>query len=154
MIVCSLAHAAVLAALYRACFETPWRERDIAEILAMPGAVGLMATAGETPVGFILARCAGDEGEIISVGVVPASRCRGLARGLIRAAEAALRSAGAARVFLEVAETNTAARAAYRALGYRETGRRPGYYRTAQGPVDALILRADLADPGPYIGFT
>ncbi|MEQ8193281.1 MAG: GNAT family N-acetyltransferase [Rhodospirillales bacterium] len=143
MIVCASVHVPVLAELYRACFETPWREKDIAEILAMPGAFGLIASVADAPAGFILARGAGGEGEIVTLGVLAPYRRRGLAGALVRAAEEALGQAGADRIFLEVAETNAAARALYRALGYREAGRRAGYYRTPAGPVDALILRAD-----------
>ena len=38
------------------------------------------------------------------------------------------REASAARVFLEVRESNQAARGLYSKLGFRETGSRPAYY--------------------------
>jgi ribosomal-protein-alanine N-acetyltransferase len=45
-------------------------------------------------------------------------------------------------VFLEVRESNAAARALYARFGFREGGRRRGYYRK---PVeDALVLVCDL----------
>jgi len=56
-----------------------------------------------------------------------------------------VRARGATRVFLEVAETNAAARALYAAMGYERLGLRRGYYRDpAAGSVDALVLGRDL----------
>ena len=48
-------------------------------------------------------------------------------------------------MFLEVAISNTAARALYTGLGFTEAGRRKGYYaRFGTAPEDALILRSNL----------
>ncbi len=54
-------------------------------------------------------------------------------------------TAGAVTMFLEVASTNTPARALYAAAGFVRVGRRAHYY--AHGG-DALVLRADLIPPG------
>jgi ribosomal-protein-alanine N-acetyltransferase len=55
---------------------------------------------------------------------------------------AAARGRGAGPVFLEVSAANAAALALYRAAGFAEAGRRPGYYRTPEGAaLDALVLR-------------
>ncbi len=55
-----------------------------------------------------------------------------------------LRGVGVEAVFLEVSDDNDAAKAAYIAAGYAEIGRRKGYYPTAAGACDALIMRRDL----------
>jgi len=47
-------------------------------------------------------------------------------------------------VFLEVDEGNEPARRLYRRAGFREVGRRKGYYPAGKGAA-ALILRRDLA---------
>jgi len=58
---------------------------------------------------------------------------------LIDAAIAEAESRGAESMFLEVRESNRAARALYASRGFEEISRRRGYYRT---PVeDALVLR-------------
>ena len=48
-------------------------------------------------------------------------------------------------VFLEVEEDNTPARRLYQRSGFREVGRRPGYYRQDRDKAaTALVLRRDL----------
>jgi [ribosomal protein S18]-alanine N-acetyltransferase len=78
-------------------------------------------------------RTAPDEAEILNVAVAPRWRRRGLARLLIERAT----PAEARALFLEVRESNEAARAFYRAAGFTEYGRRPDYY---SHPLEAAIL--------------
>ena len=93
---------------------------------------------------------AGDEAEVITLAVRPSARRRGLARALTTRAVARAASAGATRVFLEVAEDNAAARALYEALGFGEVGSRPRYYARRDGSrVDALLLALNLDRPLP-----
>lgn len=53
---------------------------------------------------------------------------------------------GAETAFLEVRESNTAAQALYRALGFTSVGRRRSYYRAPRE--DALVLAAALPIAG------
>jgi len=133
-----------LARIHRACFTTPrpWSEAEFAGLLGEPGVV-----LSEVPEGFALARIAGDEAELLTIAVLPASRRRGRARAALQATEAALRARGVARIFLEVAADNAAARALYAACGYETVGRRPGYYR-GRAPADDRAQRtAPAGDP-------
>jgi ribosomal-protein-alanine N-acetyltransferase len=58
----------------------------------------------------------------------------------VAAIVAALGGLGAEEIFLEVRESNAAARALYAGFGFREVGRRARYYSR---PVeDAIVLRA------------
>lgn len=142
---CTGAHVSVLSALHALCFADPWSEKAMADLLAMPGAFGLISLDGEDPTGFILCRGAAGEGEVITLGVVPTARGRGIGAGLIVAAAGRARTAGLRRLFLEVAEDNKAARALYGGAGFSEVGRRGAYYARPDGPaVDALILALDL----------
>lgn len=83
-----------------------------------------------------------DEGEILNVGVDPQYRRIGVGRGLVSAALSRLQSLGARQVFLEVRESNGAARALYRGFEFVEISKRVKYYRR---PVeDAILLRAAI----------
>lgn len=90
--------------------------------------------------GYVIARQVVDEGEILNVGVAPAVRRQGVGRLLVRKALERLGELGARSVYLEVRESNVAARALYRGFGFVEVSRRVKYY---QRPVeDALLLKA------------
>jgi ribosomal-protein-alanine N-acetyltransferase len=48
-------------------------------------------------------------------------------------------------LFLEVDETNRPAIALYKRFGFRQVGRRPNYYSSADGSsAGALVMRRDL----------
>lgn len=133
------AHAAAMAAIHAASFppRERWGEDAMRLQLELPGAFGLIDARG----GFVLARVAADEAEILSIAVMPKARRVGLGRTLLTAAIAEARARGAAAVFLEVAAANAAARALYAQAGFREVGTRPNYY---PGGAAALVLRAAL----------
>lgn len=137
----------LLAALSEACFdESHWNRKAVAEALAMPGAFGLMVLVEDAPAGFLLARVAADECEILSLAVQPSHRRRGLARRLLREALAQAASAGGRSAFLEVGEDNDGARKLYLSEGFDPVGRRPEYYHRPRGTATAaLILRRELA---------
>jgi [ribosomal protein S18]-alanine N-acetyltransferase len=138
-------HVPVIAALHEQCFDEAWSAESITGLLAMPGTFGLIALGSVGPVGFILCRVAGDECEVLALGVIPADRRTGVAGAILDAALANASGRGARRVFLEVAEDNRAALGLYSVHGFAHVGRRAGYYGGAAGTKgDALILSRDL----------
>jgi ribosomal-protein-alanine N-acetyltransferase len=101
---------------------------------------------GRELAGFILSRMAADEAEILSVAVAARRRGRGVARALLDLHLRRLAGLGVRAVFLEVEESNEPARRLYRRAGFREVGRRPGYYPEGGGSaLAALVLRRDVA---------
>ena len=133
-----------MARLHRASFAQAWDARALKD-LADSGAMAILAGQSDGVQGFILARVAADEAEILTLAVAAQARRAGLGRALV--VEAAMRAAhaGAIRLFLEVGAGNGAARALYAGLGFVEAGRRKGYYlKPGQPPEDALILAAAL----------
>ena len=95
--------------------------------------------------GFIMLRLAADEAEVISIAVDRKWRGKGVGRALLRAALADLMMTAAKRLFLEVAEDNTAATKLYRREGFAEVGKRAGYYPRPDGsPATALVMARDL----------
>lgn len=136
---------AELAGLHAGSFPDSWSATFIRDLFAAPGVFAFVG-----PGGFILARAAGGEAEILTLAVDPPARRQGLARALIRAAAAHAQDLGAGTLFLEVATGNRAARALYMGLGFSAVGQRRAYY----GGKDALVLKAVLpfANPVPNPG--
>lgn len=141
--------SALLARLHAESFCRPgdetWSSRSFADVLSMPGSFCYLAHRdsdhGLEPCGFSACRGTGAEGELLSIGVVPQYRRSGAARLLIDKSLSAFRNVGAQRVYLEVAEDNPPAQTLYKAIGFEEVGRRPGYYlRLDAKRVDALTM--------------
>ena len=133
-----------IAALHTKLFNPPWDAAAIKSLLEHPAATSLIAVAGgqkKSVIAFVIGQLAADEAEILSIGVSPDWQRVGLATGLLEGLSRAARRGGAKRIFLEVAEDNTAGLALYRKLGFVEAGRRKRYYeRPNNTRVDALTL--------------
>jgi ribosomal-protein-alanine acetyltransferase len=143
-----------VAAVAGVLAQSPEAAQWSASALSPDGAVAAVNTSASADVliavqeqdseivGIVVVRTVACEAEILNLAVLPASRRRGLASGLIQAALAGARSAGARRAFLEVRESNVGARIFYARMGFAEAGRRRAYY---SGPTeDALILSRAL----------
>jgi [ribosomal protein S18]-alanine N-acetyltransferase len=143
------ADAPMLARLHKEDFIRPWSDGEFAALLAQDTVFGF--SVRETgngkagPLGFILARHASDEGEVLTVAVARSHRRRGLGWKLMDAVLRELHGRRAAALFLEVDETNTAAIALYKRLGFHQVGLRPRYYQAAdKEKTGALVMRRDL----------
>jgi [ribosomal protein S18]-alanine N-acetyltransferase len=93
----------------------------------------------ETVVGFIVGRQVEDEWEIENIAVTGAARRCGLGSRLVGELLDLVRSRGGKSVFLEVRESNRAARSLYEKWAFLEVGRRKMYYQNPRE--DALILK-------------
>ncbi len=131
---------APLAALHAASFSKAWDSTAIADLLATPGVFAFHAGDG-----FVLARVAGDEAEILTLAVAPSARGQGLGRALLQAAIVRAQEMGARAVFLEVGADNPSALALYAGLGFAKVGTRKAYYASVSGGTDALVLRLPLS---------
>lgn len=101
-------------------------------------------SAGENGIlGFLLARRAADEMEILNFAVSPASRRKGLGSELLRQALLWAGQNQITKIHLEVRASNDAARRFYEAHGFRMAGQRPGYY--SHPPDDAVLLFLPVA---------
>ncbi|MEO1194117.1 MAG: GNAT family N-acetyltransferase [Pseudomonadota bacterium] len=127
-----------------------WDAASLLQLLPLPGVLAfhvLDETAkGNQAVGFLLARAAVDEAEVLTLVVAPPYRRLRVAQGLILALNRHLKHQSITRLFLEVAARNTAARAFYCYLGFHIIGERKGYYRSGD---DALVMQLDLSSADP-----
>lgn len=141
--------ARLLPAVHREDFIRPWSGGEFETLLSQPPVFGFGAWRvghrAEAPAGFVLARLAAGEGEILTIAVARAWRRHGLGRELMEAVLRHLHGERAEALFLEVDETNQPAIALYRRLGFDEVARRPAYYdQPGAAKTAALVMRRDL----------
>jgi ribosomal-protein-alanine N-acetyltransferase len=119
--------SSILALERTAAGAAHWSPEQYQEILSSASRVVLIAEADARVQGFLIARC-GIEWEIENLVVAEKLRNQGLGKQLVGQLLDLARSCAAETVLLEVRESNTAARALYEKLHFKETGRRKNYY--------------------------
>ncbi|MGD9785354.1 MAG: GNAT family N-acetyltransferase [Hyphomicrobiaceae bacterium] len=143
--------AGEFAEMHAHLFSPAWTEAGLLDTLSHPGSTAFLARVRDgvgalpEPAGFIVGRLAGDEAEILTLGVLPRWQRRGVGKLLVEGLARAVARAEARRLFLEVASDNNAAFELYRGLGFTAVNLRKGYYeRPGQKPADALVLALSL----------
>lgn len=136
------AHAGAVAALEaRVMAADAWTEALVADELPRTDRVWWAAYEGSVLVGYAGGWIIDGQVQILKVGVDPAARRRGIARGLLARVAADARDLGAASCSLEVRASNEGAQALYEAIGLRSLGVRPRYYADGE---DAVIMEGPL----------
>jgi ribosomal-protein-alanine N-acetyltransferase len=98
-----------------------------------------VADAGAGLAGYLVVRTVTEgEFEILNVAVEKGFRRSGIAESLIRGQLEGRKGDW----FLEVRESNIAARGLYKKIGFQETGRRPGYYSDPSEPAIVMSIRS------------
>ena len=130
-----------IVAIERGSFADPWSEDAFRRLLAgLPAIFQVLVLPEENRlIGYVIAFAIGDDAELLNVAVEAGSRGKGFAGQMLDAVLIELGARGVRAAFLEVRESNRAARGLYESRGFREIGRRKNYYRR---PVeDALVMR-------------
>jgi ribosomal-protein-alanine acetyltransferase len=114
---------------YRQAIESEAEQRLVlvVEDAASPGKI----------LGFLVARQIAPEWELENIVVAAELRRNGHGRRLLEGLFEQARDTNSTRVFLEVRESNRAARALYEQIGFKQTGRRKSYYIN---PLEDAIL--------------
>ena len=124
-------------------FDSPWSAAEITkDVTSKDGNiyVAVIESDGETA-GYAEMRTVAGEAQIYNIVIDKAFRGRGLGEMLLRHLIDRAKGSGCSLMTLEVRGGNEAAMELYRKLGFREVGRRTGYY--AKGGEDAVLM--DLA---------
>lgn len=126
-----------LSALEKICFsQDAWPLLELIGVLAIPGVVRLRAVVADEMVGFI----AGDPrrhektGWILTLGVLPDWRRKGIAQALLRRCEEHMEMP---RVKLTVRRNNLSALQLYKKMGYQQVDIWSRYYHNGE---DGLVL--------------
>ena len=130
--------AGSIARLEAEIFTDAWSERDIISTISTEGGMCYTAIDDDGICAYIIARQIPPEGEIYRIAVKNEKRRHGVAYRLLSYAIKCERARGLEVLFLEVRESNTPARNFYKSFGFREIGRRKGYYKLPSE--DAIIM--------------
>jgi len=123
-----------------------WAEGQYEEIFAetTPFRLLLVIEDHSGLLGFLAARQVDTEWELENIAVAVRAQRRGLGAKLLDEFLGIARKRGGRAIFLEVRESNHAARGLYRKLAFVESGRRPSYY--GEPPEDAITYCHSLAN--------
>jgi len=121
-------------------YEAAFSSEGLARVVLVIEDSGLEDTR---VLGFIVGRAVHEDWEIENIAVAGAARRRGLGTRLLEEFIDLARGRGAQSIFLEVRESNLAARRLYEKHAFVETGRRKRYYREPQE--DAIVYRVEFA---------
>lgn len=125
----------------QAATAAKWSRLEYDQLFAADGPhrVALVVEDEAGVQGFLAARGIGSEWEIENIVIAEPVRRHGLGNRLLGKFLQQARAEGAQSVFLEVRESNSAARALYEKWAFVQSGRRPRYYHNPEE--DAIVYR-------------
>lgn len=134
-----------IVSLHAMCFDTPWDETAFRDLFALPGTLGIGLFEGRTLISFVLSSMVAGEADILTIATHPDARLKGHGRTVLEDWLRASVALGASRATLEVAADNRSAIHLYESFGFTPDGRRPNYYRRADGTqADAVLYSLQL----------
>jgi len=119
------------ASQYKEEFSAPTRHF----VVALDDAQNIIGYAGVFAPG-------GAEADVLTVGVIPSQRGKGIARQLMALITDWAKQQGSIAMMLEVKVDNTEAIGLYESLGYAKLNTRKDYFGTG---LDALVMRLELS---------
>lgn len=125
-----------------------WPESTYLQLFDKDGPTRIVLLAHEqqkdTPgiYAFVIGRIVAGECELENIVVIQKHQKLGIGSQLLQALANTAREQNASRIFLEVRESNAAARKLYEKCGFALTGRRPSYYAAPRE--DAILYALSL----------
>jgi len=118
-----------------------WSERQYQHLLARASAdrLALVADGSTKPavLGFLIAQCVSRDWELENIVVAPSARGKGIGARLLQELVFRVRQSEGNAIFLEVRESDLAARRLYEKSGFEGNGRRKSYYNN---PLEDAVL--------------
>lgn len=133
--------------LEQAVMPNPWSLESLREAVESPNSIVLVATAEKSKdnyetAGFAIAYLTAFDGELPDIVVSPEYRRQGIGKGLLGCIIKEFESRGLETLFLEVRQSNAAAKGLYGSLGFKEYHTRKNFYTN---PVeDGVCMRLDF----------
>ncbi len=134
-----------VAAMEKENFSVPW-SRDSFEGSLLQDNYRMVVVNSDTDEDEVLGYCCFyyvlDEAEIANVCIRKDMRNQGLGFAMMSFVIKLAKELGVSTMYLEVRESNTAAQALYKKLGFFENGRRKNFYELPKE--DALVMRYNV----------
>ncbi|HSP32872.1 MAG TPA: ribosomal protein S18-alanine N-acetyltransferase, partial [Thermoanaerobaculia bacterium] len=115
-------------AIERESFPAPWRREFFESELDAAGRFTIVATRDQVVIGYVFAMWIFDEMHVNKIAVTGPERRKGIAQALMDRCFDFAREHNIETISLEVRESNHAAQAFYRQLGFASVYARPRYY--------------------------
>lgn len=126
------------AELERLCFSLPWSEAAFRSAMDSGVTLFMLLCRGGKTLGYAGVQLIDDQGYVTNIAVHPGSRRQGGGKALLRALLTLGQERRLSTLSLEVRASNLPAVALYTAAGFKEAGRRKGFY--SRPTEDALIM--------------
>ena len=127
-------------AIEQVAYAHPWTQGNFADSLRA-GYQAQLLVAGDTLIGYFVAMKGVDEVHLLNITVAPSLQGQGWGRVMLDALATWARGQGAQWLWLEVRQGNVRAQRLYERQGYRQVGKRKGYYPAAEGRrEDAIVM--------------
>jgi ribosomal-protein-alanine N-acetyltransferase len=127
----------------------PWP--DPALVRAVRDGELWLAKANDTAVGFLVSQPVLDETTLMHLAVSAEHQRQGWAKQLLTHWIERERASGQQRLLLEVRRSNRPALSLYQSLNFEQIGVRRGYYQTAAGAEDGLVMALALSNEQNYL---
>lgn len=131
-----------VAEIERSSFSIPWSEQAFLDTLERENYCYLVAVEQDTILGYCGIVFALDEGEIPNICVAAEARRKGVGRAMLEELFQAARDHKLTELFLEVRQSNEAAKQLYKTAGFTSIGIRKGFYD--QPKEDAILMKKSL----------
>ena len=130
--------AGAVAEVEKESFPTPWSRESFWREASNENTCYLLALDGEKVIGYAGCWISFGEAQITNIAIARAYRGKGIGTQLMEAVIRASMARGCTAMTLEVRPSNAPALALYHHYGFREAGRRKGYY--SDNGEDAIIM--------------
>ncbi len=129
-------------ALEESVYPHPWSMANFVDSLNSQYEAWVLRDRDGYLLGYFLLMAVVDEAHLLNVAVSAEKQGQGLGRFLLNQSVACARGLGMESVLLEVRPSNARALHIYERYGFKQIGRRKGYYPTAnQQREDAIVMR-------------
>ncbi len=133
--------AEILTYIHEKCFPRYWNRQAFTDFFAVKDTFAFLVEEGAEPIAMTVYRVALDQADVMTIGVLPQWRRRGIAKMLVGKIISDCKDLGVKKLFLEVEDGNSAGLRLYEQYGFEHISRRKLYYKQLDGSLtDALVM--------------